>query len=392
MEIEFTPQGTLAEKIRSGGAGIGGFYTKTGADTLVEKGGIPIKFFPGTNTPEILSPAKETKIINGQKYLYEETIFGDFSLIKAHKADHTGNLIFNKTARNFNEDLAKAAKVVVAEVDEIVEDGQLNPDEIHVPGVYVDRVFLADPNSPWSEKKIERLKFSGASKAAPTKLTKAEETKNKIMKRAALEVFDGANVNLGIGTPTLLPQFLPPGVRINIHAENGVMGVGPYPKEGEQDPDLINAGKETITILPGGSYFTSSESFGIIRGGHLDITMLGALQVSKNGDIANWMIPGKMAKGMGGAMDLVNSGSKVIVVMQHTAEKGTGKGRFKLVDECWLPLTAKGKASKVITEKAVFTNIDGRLVLTEIAEGLTVEQLQNDTDFKLEVHPDLKAF
>lgn len=124
----------------------------------------------------------------------------------------------------------------------------------------------------------------------------------------------------------------------------------------------------------------------------MDITMLGALQVSKNGDIANWMIPGKMAKGMGGAMDLVNSGSKVIVVMQHTAEKGTGKGKFKLVDECWLPLTAKGKASKVITEKAVFTNVDGRLVLTEIAEGLTLEQLQNDTDFKLEVHPDLKTF
>lgn len=128
MEIEFTPQGTLAEKIRSGGAGIGGFYTKTGVDTLVEKGGIPIKFVRGTNTPEILSPPKETKIIRGQKHVYEETIFGDFSFVKAHKADHTGNLIFNKTARNFNEDMAKAAKVVVAEVDEIVEDGQLNPD------------------------------------------------------------------------------------------------------------------------------------------------------------------------------------------------------------------------------------------------------------------------
>jgi 3-oxoacid CoA-transferase B subunit len=139
--------------------------------------------------------------------------------------------------------------------------------------------------------------------------------------------------------------------------------------------------------LPGGSFFPSSESFGIIRGGHLDLTMLGALQVSSTGDIANWMIPGKKAKGMGGAMDLVNSDSKVIVVMQHNAEKAKGKARLKLVEKCSLPLTAKGKATMVITEKAVFQNINGRLILTEMAEGLTIEQLQSDTEFKIEQLP-----
>lgn len=154
------------------------------------------------------------------------------------------------------------------------------------------------------------------------------------------------------------------------------MGVGPYPNRGQEDADLINAGKQTITVLPGGSFFSSSESFAIIRGGHLDITMLGALQVSKNGDIANWMIPGKVAKGMGGAMDLVNCGSKVIVVMQHSAEKAKDKAKFKLVDSCWLPLTGKSKASMVITQKAVFENRYGKLVLTEIAEGLTLEDVQ----------------
>lgn len=232
LELEFCPQGTLAEKIRSGGAGIPAFYTKTGIDTLVEKGGIPIKFIPGTQIPEILSEPKDVKVLNGQRYLLETTYFADFAFVKAQTADKYGNLVFNKTARNFNQDMCKAAKCVVAEVDEILEDEYVDPKLINVPGVYVDRVFKSPPDSPFSEKKIERLAYSEPQKK---KLESHLESspRMKIMRRAAKEVENGMNVNLGIGIPTLLPQVLPQGVEVNVHAENGVIGAGPYPQPGK---------------------------------------------------------------------------------------------------------------------------------------------------------------
>jgi 3-oxoacid CoA-transferase len=359
----------LAEKIRAGGAGIPAFYTTTGINTIYQKG--QLKIICGEN-PKFL-PAKETKHINGRECILEEGIRGDISILRAHQADKFGNLRFRLTSRNFNPLMAQASELTIVEVEEFVD--QLLPDDIHLPGIYVDVMIQAD-----LEKQFEKIKFLDH---------KLDETpqKLKIAQRVSEEFKEGMVVNLGIGLPDLAALFIK-NMNIKLQSENGIIGMGPYPiKQTECDPDLINAGKETVTLAKEACILDSEQSFSMIRGGHMDLTVLGAMEVSSKGDLANWIIPDKNIKGMGGAMDLVSSHkTKVIVATLHVNKFG----KPKIVDTCRLPLTGQSCVHKIVTDLAVFDVIPGfGLRLIQIAKGTSIDQIKEKTGCKFEISDNL---
>jgi len=388
LQVELTPQGTLAARLQAAGAGMPAFYTPTGAGTIYAQGGIPIQYkSDGSGEALIESDARETRFFGGKEFVLEHALPTDVALVKAYKADTRGNLVFRGTAQNANPDAAMSAKICLAEAEIIVEAGELDPNEVHLPGVYVNHIIQATMN----DKPIERLRLSEAEtddNDGSKKVVKGG--RGRIMRRAAKEFKDGMYVNLGIGMPTMASNYIPAGVHIELQAENGLMGIGPYPaSEKEADADYINAGKETITALPGASTFSSSNSFNMIRGGHIDLTILGGLQCSASGDLANWIVPGKLVKGMGGAMDLVGApGSRVVVTMDHTAKDGSPK----VLQECLLPLTGHKVVDRIITDMGVFDvdKVGGTgMTLVEIAPGMTVQQVRDATgaDFKTVPEP-----
>ena len=347
VEYELLPQGTLAEAIRAGGAGIGGFYTPTSVGTVIAAG-------------------KPTMVIDGREQVFQPSIRANVAFIRAWRADTAGNLIYRLTEQNFNRAMATAADLVVAEVEEIVPAGSLDPNTIHTPGCFVDYLVQASIS----------LATLGSSASVKSSAKKVSQDRLNMARRAFQELRRGDVVNLGIGIPTLVADFIKPEDGITLHTENGMLGVGPEPDGDGGAMDFpVNAGKVPVTALPGSSYFDSADSFGMIRGRHIDVAIMGGLEVDEQGNLANWAVPGKPLLGVGGAMDLASGARKLIITLTHTNPDGSPK----IVPACALPLTALNAVDLVITDLAVFAYPNGQLTLLELMPGATLEQVRDKT-------------
>lgn len=346
IAFDLLPQGSLAEALRAGGAGIGGFYTPTAYGTVIAAG-------------------QDTRLIDGKPHLYQPAIRGDVAFIRAWQADTAGNLVYRMTEQNFNKAMATAADVVIAEAEQIVPLGDLDPNAIHTPGCYVD--YLVQAHTTLAEL--------GSSASITGSAKKVSAARMAIAQRALQELRPGNVVNLGVGIPTLVADLITPEHGIILHTENGMLGVGPSPETGGALEFPVNAGKIPVTALPGSSYFDSADSFAMIRGGHVDVAIMGGLQVDEQADLANWAVPGKPLLGVGGAMDLASGARKLIITMTHTSRDGTPK----LVPACTLPLTAKGAVDMVITDLAVFGFEDEGLALLALMPGATLEDVRAKT-------------
>lgn len=357
LEVQLLPQGTLAEALRAGGAGLGGFFTPTSADTK-------------------LGDDREQRVIDGKKMVFIEPLKGDVAFVRAWRADTAGNLQYRMTENNFNQAMATAAKLVIAEVEEIVTVGEIAPEHVHTPGCFVDFVVQAHVT-------LEDLGSSASVKGSDKKVDDARMA----MARAALaQIRAGDIVNLGIGIPTLVADLISPEDGIIMHSENGMLGVGPEPKEGGAMDFPVNAGKIPVTALPGASYFDSASSFAMIRGGHVDVAIMGGLQVDQHANLANWAIPNKPLLGVGGAMDLATGARKLIVTMTHVSNDGASK----VVKDCNLPLTANKAVDVLITDLAVFEFNNGVMTLVALLPGSTLEKVADATEAEYLVAPDLE--
>jgi 3-oxoacid CoA-transferase len=350
LEVELIPQGSLAEALRAGGAGIGGFFTPTAAGTLIGE-------------------KAETKTFDGVTHVFVPGLRGNVAFIRAWKADTAGNLVYRMTEQNFNKAMATAADLVIAEVESIVPVGEIDPNQVHTPGCFVD--YLVEAHVTLADLGTSASITSGSGR-------KVDPARMNMARRALAELAPGDVVNLGIGIPTLVADLITPEHGLILHSENGMLGVGPAPAQGGALDYPVNAGKIPVTALPGSSYFDSADSFAMIRGGHVDVAIMGGLQVDAQGNLANWAVPGKPLLGVGGAMDLASGAKRLIITMTHTNNDGSPK----IVPECELPLTTHGAVDMVITELAVFSFASGELTLIELMPGATLAQLRAATSAK----------
>jgi 3-oxoacid CoA-transferase len=370
LEVEVVPQGTFVERIRAGGAGIPAFYCPTTVGTELAEG-------------------KETRRFGSKECVLETALRGDFALIRAHRADPYGNLTYNLAARNFNPTIATAAAQTIVEVEEVVALGEIPPTEVVTPGIFVDHVIRAPRQVHWTApgyrvhatitaaKDHARSRFGG----------KPRLTRELIGLRVSRELRRGMAVNLGTGIPTVIANLTPPDAGVRFQSENGLLGYGPFADEAARDVDLVSATSEPVTLLPGASIGSSCDAFEMLRGGHLDLSVLGALQVAENGDLANWRRGDREAVGnVGGAMDIVSGTKRVIVAMEHT----TAGGEPKLVERCTLPLTGRGVVSSVATDLAWIDITPEGFLLREVAPGWTAEEVRALTGARLRVAPDLR--
>ncbi|MEI7782771.1 MAG: 3-oxoacid CoA-transferase [Betaproteobacteria bacterium] len=359
ISLELVPQGTLVERLRAGGAGIAAFYTQAGLDTAIARG-------------------KEVREFKGQRYLMEEALTVDYAFLSACRADRAGNLEFRGGSQSFNPSFAKAARVAIAEVDEIVEVGQIPPERIGLPGIFVSRVVqrVLQPDPPGARKKRR------GDDTFKTYHGKPGLSRMDIARRAALLLDDHSYVNLGVGIPTLIANHI--GSKdLMLHAENGILGYGPLPADQPIDRDHYNASGEFVGLIPGASFFDSVTSFEVARSGRLAAVVLGAYQVDAQGNLANWSTPNMVGGGIGGAMDLIASPSRLIILMEHT----DSKDRPKLVAQCTFPLTAERRVDTVVTDLALLRRVDGVFWLEEIARGFELEEVLALTPMGVRVAP-----
>jgi len=362
MEVELVPQGILVERCRAGGAGIPAFYSPTSVGTAIAEG-------------------KEIREFNGKPHVLEHAICVDYAFLRGYRADTMGNVQFRGGSQNFNPSFAKAARVAIVEVDEIVEPGGIPPELVDLPGIFVQRVVKTTEEA--GGKAWRRPERRPADKPRLYN-GKPALSRAGITKRAAALVKDGTYVNLGVGIPTLVSNYLRDR-NVILHAENGVLGYGEMVTDDDRiDPDIYNAAGQFVALKPGASFFDSVTSFEMARGGLIDTVILGAYEVDEAGNVANWSTSDAKRGGIGGAMDLLSGRGDLIIVMEHM----DSKGRPKLRRQCTYPLTGKACVSYVVTDLALLHWEDGRFVLREVAPGFTADEVQVLTEMQFAIAPD----